>query len=85
MLSHLVVAALLASVINAEGKCMPDQFQVDILGKVAQDNQGQAIVFELAGVFAADYKANKEVIIEFVFSEGKLLGNYLYLRTSVSY
>ena len=85
MLSHLVVAALLASVVNAESKCMPDQFQVDILGKVAQDNQGQAIVFELAGVFAADYKANKEVIIEFVFSEGKLLGNYLYLRTSVSY
>ena len=85
MLSHLVVAALLASVINAEGKCMPDQFQADIVGKTAQDNEGQILVFDLAGMYAVDFSANKEIMIQSVFFGGLLVLNLTYLRTSVSY
>ena len=89
MLSHLFLAALIASFISAvpfktDRKCIPVQHEMAVLGKVAQDNKGQAQVSEFIGRFAADYKAKKEVIIESVFSEGKFVGNYTYLRTSVS-
>ena len=89
MLSHLFLAALIASFIHAvpfktDRKCIPVQHEMAVLGKVAQDNKGQAQVAELAGMFAADYKAKKEAFIESVFYEGKFVGNYTYLRTAVS-
>ena len=90
MLSHLFVAALTASFISAvpfktDRKCVPVQHEMAVLGKVAQDNKGQALVSELVGMFAADYKAKKQVLFESVYFKGNFFKNYTYLQTAVSY
>ena len=77
--------APIASVVNTARKCLPVQHEAAFHGQVVQDDEGQVIVYELVGFSAADYSANKEVVIQSVFSEGALIANHTHIRTSVSY
>ena len=77
--------ALIASVVNTARKCLPVQHEAAFHGQVVQDDEGAVIVYELVGFSAADYSANKEVVIQSVFSEGTFFTSNTHIRTSVSH
>ncbi|XP_067940858.1 uncharacterized protein [Watersipora subatra] len=77
-----VLVTLNAAPTISDRKCVPEQSEFIIDGRIAEVYQGTPVEFVLKGKFLADYVNGMEAIVETVFDveSGSFLANYTQLR-----
>jgi len=68
----------------AERKCMPEQWEADVVGKIAQETHEQFAILDVAGKVAADYaRGMTALVLESVRSGDRSFGRFIYMSTRV--
>ncbi|XP_067941038.1 uncharacterized protein [Watersipora subatra] len=77
-----VLVTLNAAPTTSDRKCVPEQSEFIIVGRIAEVYQGKPVEFVLKGKFSADYRNGMEAIVETVFDRksGSFLASYTQLR-----
>ncbi|XP_067940745.1 uncharacterized protein [Watersipora subatra] len=77
-----ILVTLNAAPMTSDRKCVPEQSEFILDGRIAEVYQGTPVEFVLKGKFSADYVNGMEAIVETVFDaeSGSFLANYTQLR-----
>jgi len=67
----------------AERVCTSEQWEADVVGKIAQTIQGQFTILDVVGKAAADYKKGVTAFLQSVYMNGQFIHKYLYLSSQV--
>jgi len=82
LVALLIIVAVSTSL--AERKCLPEQWQADVVGKIAQETHEQFAILDVAGKAAADYaRGMTALILESVRFGDQSFGKFIYISTRV--